>query len=204
MVVQQWCWNCCNMSLFFNGTATFLTHTVDGIYIHVCVVHQNVLLLAISFYSNVFDCYCIIIYIYIILYIYIIYIYIYIYTCFFCHNVGCGEIFSLITTIRATVFSRRSENSHTCICQHLMEYSILSGCDWCWSWYLVLCPHLHCDRDEAAVSVPYTNCINISETFCVFTPDHLSPCYKYTFTVIPYSGAGQGQRSKNVMVTLDS
>ena len=54
------------------------------------------------------------------------------------------------------------------------------------------------ETDETAVSVPYPNCINISETFCVFTPDHLSPCHMYIFTVIPYNGAGQGESSRNV------
>ena len=68
-------------------------------------------------------------------------------------------------------------------------------------WYSVL---IYIVTDETAVSVPYANCINITETFCVFTPDHLCPCYNYTFTVIPYNGVGQGERSKNIAVILDS
>ena len=62
-------------------------------------------------------------------------------------------------------------------------------------WYSVLIYNV---TDETAVSVPYPNCANISETFCVFRPDHFSPCHKYTFTVIPYNGAGQGEKSTNV------
>ena len=61
-------------------------------------------------------------------------------------------------------------------------------------WYSVLIYNV---TDETAVSVPYPNCINISETFCVFRPDRLSPCQKYIFTVIPYNGAGQGESSRN-------
>ena len=38
-------------------------------------------------------------------------------------------------------------------------------------WYSVLIYNV---TDETAVSVPYPNCTNISETFCVFTPDYLS------------------------------
>ena len=59
-------------------------------------------------------------------------------------------------------------------------------------WYSVL---IHNVTDETAVSVPYPNCVNISETFCVFTPDHLSPCHKYNITVIPQNGAGVGESS---------
>ena len=59
-------------------------------------------------------------------------------------------------------------------------------------WYSVLIYNV---TDETAVSMPYPNCTNISETFCVFTPDHLSPCHKYNVTVIPQNGAGVGESS---------
>ena len=62
-------------------------------------------------------------------------------------------------------------------------------------WYSVLIYNV---TDETAVSVPYPNCTNITETFCVFTPDYLSHCHMYNFTVIPYNGAGEGERSRNV------
>ena len=62
-------------------------------------------------------------------------------------------------------------------------------------WYSVLIYNV---TDETAVSVPYPNCANISETFCIFRPDYLSPCHKHIFTVIPYNGAGQGESSRNV------
>ena len=64
-------------------------------------------------------------------------------------------------------------------------------------WYSVLIYNV---TDETAVSVPYPNCINISETSCVFRPHPLSPChmYMYNFTVIPYNGAGQGESSQNI------
>ena len=56
-------------------------------------------------------------------------------------------------------------------------------------WYSVLIYNV---TDETAVSVPYPNCINITETFCVFTPDYPSPCHKYNFTIIPQNGVGNG------------
>ena len=40
-----------------------------------------------------------------------------------------------------------------------------------------------------------TDCINITETHYTFTPDYLSPCHVYLFSVIPVNGAGQGQSS---------
>ena len=61
-------------------------------------------------------------------------------------------------------------------------------------WYSVLIYNVT-DETACAVSVPYPNCTNISETFCVFTPDHLSPCHKYNVTVIPQNGAGVGESS---------
>ena len=69
-------------------------------------------------------------------------------------------------------------------------------------WYSVLIYNV---TDETAVSVPYPNCTNISETFCVFTPDHLSPCHKYNVTVIPQNGAGVGESSfLNIGTRTDS
>ena len=59
-------------------------------------------------------------------------------------------------------------------------------------WYSVLIYNV---TDETAVPVPYPNCTNITETFCVFTPDYLSPCHKYNITVIPQNGAGVGESS---------
>ena len=59
-------------------------------------------------------------------------------------------------------------------------------------WYSVLIYNV---TDETTVSVPYPNCTNISETFCVFTPDHLSLCHKYNVTVIPQNGVGVGESS---------
>ena len=62
-------------------------------------------------------------------------------------------------------------------------------------WYSVLIYNV---TDETAASVPYPNCINISETFCVFRPDHLSPCHKYIFTVLPQNGVGNGTADSDV------
>ena len=42
-----------------------------------------------------------------------------------------------------------------------------------------------------------TDCINITETHYTFTPDYLSPCHVYNFSVIPVNGAGQGESSGN-------
>ena len=67
-------------------------------------------------------------------------------------------------------------------------------------WYTVLIYNM---TDETTVSYP--NCTNINETYCVFSPDHPSPCHQYTFTVIPFNGAGQGESSQNVTgYTIDS
>ena len=46
-----------------------------------------------------------------------------------------------------------------------------------------------------------TNCINITETHYTFTPDYLSPCHLYLFSVIPFNGAGQGESSPNFTVS---
>ncbi|CAI7992180.1 hypothetical protein GBAR_LOCUS937, partial [Geodia barretti] len=40
-----------------------------------------------------------------------------------------------------------------------------------------------------------TDCMNITETHYTFTPDYLSPCHVYDFSVIPLNGAGQGESS---------
>ena len=38
---------------------------------------------------------------------------------------------------------------------------------------------------------------NITETVYTFTPDHLTPCHVYNFSVTPFNGAGQGESSDN-------
>ena len=56
-------------------------------------------------------------------------------------------------------------------------------------WYSVLILNV---TDETAVPVPYSNCINITKNFCVFTPDSITSCHKYNFTVIPQNRLGNG------------
>ena len=63
-------------------------------------------------------------------------------------------------------------------------------------WYSVLIYNVT-DEDNPTI-VPCTDCNNITETYYTFTPDYLSPCHKYNFTVIPQNGVGDGQSSENV------
>ena len=60
-------------------------------------------------------------------------------------------------------------------------------------WYTVLIYNV-----TNVTTVSYPNCTDITETHCVFSPDHPSPCHQYTFTVIPFNGAGQGESSQPV------
>ena len=47
-------------------------------------------------------------------------------------------------------------------------------------------------------AIPCTDCHNLTQTHYIFSPDYPSPCHQYTFTVIPFNGAGQGESSQNV------
>ena len=70
-------------------------------------------------------------------------------------------------------------------------------------WYSVLIYNV--TDEENPTAVPCTDCHNLTETHYIFSPDYPSPCHKYTFTVIPYNGAGQGESSQNVTgYTIDS
>ena len=63
-------------------------------------------------------------------------------------------------------------------------------------WYSVLIYNVT-DEDNPTV-VPCTDCNNITETYYTFTPDYLSPCHRYNFTIIPRNGVGDGESSDNV------
>ena len=52
--------------------------------------------------------------------------------------------------------------------------------------------------DDETTAVSCTNCTNITETHYTFTADYSSPCHKYTFTVIPFNGAGVGESSQSI------
>ena len=58
-------------------------------------------------------------------------------------------------------------------------------------WYSVLIYNV--TDEENPTAVPCTDCHNLIQTHYIFSPDYPSPCHKYTFTVIPYNGAGQGE-----------
>ncbi|CAI7991644.1 hypothetical protein GBAR_LOCUS792 [Geodia barretti] len=60
-------------------------------------------------------------------------------------------------------------------------------------WYSVLIYNVTDENNPTALLC--TDCINITETNCTFTPDYLSPCHVYLFSVIPFNGAGQGESS---------
>ena len=63
-------------------------------------------------------------------------------------------------------------------------------------WYSVLIYNVTDENNPTAILC--TDCINITETHYIFTPDYLSPCHVYLFSVIPVNGAGQGESSPNV------
>ena len=60
-------------------------------------------------------------------------------------------------------------------------------------WYSVLIQNV--TDEDRPTDIPCTDCTNITETHYTFTPDHLSPCHVYNFTIIPANGAGLGERS---------
>ncbi|CAI8033355.1 hypothetical protein GBAR_LOCUS18816, partial [Geodia barretti] len=60
-------------------------------------------------------------------------------------------------------------------------------------WYSVLIYNVTDENNPTAILC--TDCINITETHYTFTPDYLSPCHVYNFSVIPLNGAGQGESS---------
>ena len=65
-------------------------------------------------------------------------------------------------------------------------------------WYSVLIYNV--TDEENPTAVPCTGCHNLTQTNYTFRPDYSSPCHKYiyTFTIIPYNGAGEGERSQSV------
>ncbi|CAI8045438.1 hypothetical protein GBAR_LOCUS25133 [Geodia barretti] len=63
-------------------------------------------------------------------------------------------------------------------------------------WYSVLIYNVTDEKNLTAILC--TDCINITETHYTFTPDYLSPCHVYIFSVIPLNGAGQGESSPNI------
>ena len=60
-------------------------------------------------------------------------------------------------------------------------------------WYSVFIYNVTDENNPTAILC--TNCTNITETHYTFTPDYLSPCEKFLFSVIPLNGAGQGESS---------
>ena len=68
-------------------------------------------------------------------------------------------------------------------------------------WYSVFIYNVTNENNIAATLC--TDCTNISETHYTFTPDHLSPCDVYNFSVITYNGAGKGQNSRNFTFSKD-
>ena len=63
-------------------------------------------------------------------------------------------------------------------------------------WYSVLIQNVTDENNPTPISC--TDCTNITETVYTFTPDHLTPCHVYNFSVTPFNGAGQGESSDNV------
>ena len=63
-------------------------------------------------------------------------------------------------------------------------------------WYTVLISNVT-DEDNPT-AVPCTDCHNLTQPHYTFTTANPSPCHKYSFTVIPQNGAGEGNRSEPV------
>ena len=61
-------------------------------------------------------------------------------------------------------------------------------------WYSVLIEDMT-DEDN-----PTNITVNTTDTYYMFTPDYISPCQKFLFSVIPFNGAGEGQSGGNVTV----
>ena len=66
-------------------------------------------------------------------------------------------------------------------------------------WYSVFIYNVTDENNPTAILC--TNCTNITETHYTFTPDYLSPCHVYNFSVVSLNGAGQGESSGNVTGT---
>ena len=64
-------------------------------------------------------------------------------------------------------------------------------------WYTVLISNVTDENNP--VNVSCTNCHNVTQPHYSFTTENSSPSHKYSFTVIPLNGAGQGERSGPVM-----
>ena len=64
-------------------------------------------------------------------------------------------------------------------------------------WYSVLIYNV--TDEENPTAVPCTDCHNLTQTHYIFSPDYPSPCHKYTFTVIPYNGVGNGTASESIV-----
>ena len=59
------------------------------------------------------------------------------------------------------------------------------------TWYSVLIYNVTYKNNPTAILC--TDCINITETHYTFTPDYLSPCHVFNYSVIPMNGAGLGE-----------
>ena len=71
-------------------------------------------------------------------------------------------------------------------------------------WYSVLIYMYNGTDEENPTAIPCTDCTNLTVTHYTFSPDNPIPCHTYTFTVIPYNGAGQGESSHNATATIGS
>ena len=108
----------------------------------------------------------------------------------------CGSLPSNSGLLSAVSDLRASSNASSVTISWTAPFSLNMTDDDPDIWYSVLIYNVTDENNPTAILC--TDCINITETHYTFTPDYLSPCHVYNFSVIPVNGAGQGESSVNV------
>lgn len=67
-------------------------------------------------------------------------------------------------------------------------------------WYSVTIYTLTNETTEVIIC---NDCVNLTDTHYIFTPDYISLCQKFLFSVVPFNGAGQGSNSVNLTISKE-